>query len=93
MENGTEGRGGIRWDRVVEKVWKDIGGNQEEILSIEKFAGCKTEVKEKIEIRERQNAEIVLSCRGPGPARKKRHASSQEEEEIAQMCPCGKAVE
>ena len=47
MENGTEGRGGIRWDRVVEKVWKDIGGNQEEILSIEKFAGCKTEVKEK----------------------------------------------
>ena len=34
-------------------MWKDIGGNQEEILSIEKFAGCKTQVKEKIEIRER----------------------------------------
>ena len=28
-------------------------GNQEEILSIEKFAGCKTEVKEKTEILER----------------------------------------
>ena len=30
-----------------------MGGNQEEILSIEKFAGYKIEVKEKIEIRER----------------------------------------
>ena len=34
-------------------MWKDIGGNQEEILSIEKFAGCMTEVKEEIELRER----------------------------------------
>ena len=52
-EKVTKGRAGTRWDSVVEKVWKDIGGNQEEILSIEKFAGCMTEVKEKIEIRER----------------------------------------
>ena len=52
-EKVTKGRAGIRWDSVVEKVWKDIGENQEEILSIEKFAGCKTEIKEKIEIRER----------------------------------------
>ena len=42
-----------RWDSVVEKVRKHIGGNREEILSIEKFAGYKTEVKEKIEIREK----------------------------------------
>ena len=27
------------------------------------------------------------------PERRKRCASSREEEEIAQMCPCGKAVE
>ena len=26
------------------------------------------------------------------PERRKRYASSREEEEIAQMCPCGKAV-
>ena len=52
-EKVAKGRAGIRWDSVVEKVWKDIGGNQEEILSIEKFAGYKTEVKERIEIRER----------------------------------------
>ena len=39
--------------RIVEKVWKDIGGNQEKILSIEKFAGHKTEAKEMIERRER----------------------------------------
>ena len=52
-ESVAKGRAGIRWDSVVEKVWKDIGGNQEEILSIDKFAGYKTEVKEKIYIRER----------------------------------------
>ena len=58
----TKERAGIRWDSVVEKVWKDRGGNQEilsierldrggnqEILSIERFAGYKTEVKEMIE--------------------------------------------
>ena len=27
------------------------------------------------------------------PDRRKRYASSREEEEMAQMCPCGKAVE
>ena len=44
-EKVTKGRAGTRWDSVVEKVWKDIGGNQEEITSIEKIAGYKTEVK------------------------------------------------
>ena len=52
-EKVTKGRAGMRWDGVVEGVWKDIGGNQEEIPSIEKFAGYKTEVKERIEIRDR----------------------------------------
>ena len=52
-EKVTKARAGIRWDSVVEKVWKDIGGHQEEMLSIEKFAGYKTEVKENIKIRER----------------------------------------
>ena len=31
-EKATKGRAGIRWDSVVEKGRKDIGGNQEEIL-------------------------------------------------------------
>ena len=47
----------MRWNSVVEKVSKGIGGNQEEILllqlSREKFGGYKTEVKVKIETRER----------------------------------------
>ena len=47
-EKVTKGRAGVRWDSVVEKVRKNIGANQEEMLSIEKFAGCKTEVKENI---------------------------------------------
>ena len=53
LEEVTKGPAGIRWDSVVEKVWKHIGGNQEEILSTEKFGGYRTEVKEKIETRER----------------------------------------
>ena len=28
-EKITKGRAGTRWDRVFEKVWKDIGGSQE----------------------------------------------------------------
>ena len=52
-EKLAKGRAGIRWDSVVEKAWRDIGGNEENTLSIEKFAGYKTEVKENIEIRER----------------------------------------
>ena len=47
-EKVTKGRAGVRWDSVVEKVRKNIGANQEEMLSIEKLAGCKTEVKENI---------------------------------------------
>ena len=51
-EKVAKGRAGIRWDGVVEKEWKDIGGSLQEILPIEKFAGYKTEVKENVEIRE-----------------------------------------
>ena len=55
-EKITKGRAGIRWDNVVEKIRKDIiGGDQEEVLSTEKFGGYKTEEAEKaIEERERQ---------------------------------------
>ena len=35
-EKITNGRAGIRWDNVVEKIWKEIGGDQEDILSKEK---------------------------------------------------------
>ena len=42
-EKVTEGRAGIRCDNVVEKVWKDIGENPDEILSVDKFAGYNTE--------------------------------------------------
>ena len=45
LEKDTKGRAEVKWDGVVEKVWKEIGGNQEEILSINKFGGCKAEVK------------------------------------------------
>ena len=31
-EKITKERAGIRWDNVVEKIWKDLGGGQEEVL-------------------------------------------------------------
>ena len=49
-EETTKGRARIRWDNVVEKTWKDLGGDQQEILSMDTFGGYKTEeVKERIE--------------------------------------------
>ena len=53
MGENNKGRAGIRRDNVVEKIWKDLVGYQEEVLSIEKFGGYKTEVLERIEKRER----------------------------------------
>ena len=50
----TKGRAGTRWDNVVEKIWIHLGGDQEEVLSIEKFAGYKTEVPGITEEREKQ---------------------------------------
>ena len=52
-EKITKGRAGIRWDNVVKKIWKDVGGGQE-VLSTEKFGGYKTEAKGRTEERERQ---------------------------------------
>ena len=44
----TKGRAEIRRESVVEKVWRDIGH-----CSVDKFGGYKTELKERVEIRER----------------------------------------
>ena len=46
-EKVTKGRAGIRWDSVVDKVWKDIGGNQQEIMSIEKLRGTRKKLKDR----------------------------------------------
>ena len=45
-EKVTKGRAGIRWDNVVDKAPKEIGGSQEEIRSMEQFRGFETEVME-----------------------------------------------
>ena len=43
-EKITKGRAGIRWDNAVEKIWKDLGGDQEEVLSIDRsLAGTRHE--------------------------------------------------
>ena len=44
----AKGRGGIRWDSVVEKVWKDIGGKQEEAMPADKFDGHRAEAQERL---------------------------------------------
>ena len=51
-EKVTNGRAGIRWDSVFEKVRKGIRGNKEELRSGGRFGGYKTEVEEMIERRE-----------------------------------------
>ena len=43
-ERKTKGQAGITWDNEVEKIWKDLGEDQEEVLFIEKFGGYRTEV-------------------------------------------------
>ena len=40
-EKVTKWRAGIRWDNVVDKVFKEIGGSQEEALSMEERGGQK----------------------------------------------------
>ena len=55
-EKITKGWAAIRWDDVVEKIWKDLGGNQEEVLFTEKFGGYKTKVKEKTEKKRKASA-------------------------------------
>ena len=52
-ENNKSARAGIRWHNVIKKIWKDLGGDQEEILYIEKFGEYKTELNETIEERDR----------------------------------------
>ena len=43
----AKGRAGLRWDNVVEKAWKDIGGNQEAGMSAGKFGKYKAGVLQK----------------------------------------------
>ena len=43
----------VRWDKEVEKVWQEIGGNKDEVLSIGESAGYKTKVRDMIETREK----------------------------------------
>ena len=33
LEKRTKGKTGIRWDKVVENIWKEIGGNKTEITT------------------------------------------------------------
>ena len=56
-EKVIKGRAGIRWDSAVwENVWKDVGGNQEEAMSAEKFGRYKTKAEERIKIGEKGRA-------------------------------------
>ena len=42
-----------KWDNTVEKIWKGLEGDPEEVLFIEKFNGYKTKVKARIEEKQR----------------------------------------
>ena len=53
----TKGKAGIRKDKVVENVWKEIGGNQKEIMSKDDSGEYKTKVSDMIELREKKTLE------------------------------------
>ena len=44
----------VRWEKEVEKVWQEIGGNKDEVLSIGESAGYKTKVRDMIETRKKE---------------------------------------
>ena len=44
-EKTAQRRAGIRWENVLEKIWKGLG-DREEVLSIEELGGYKTGVQE-----------------------------------------------
>ena len=46
----AKGKAIIRWDKVVENVWKEIGGNKKKIMSIEDVGEYKTKVGDMIEL-------------------------------------------
>ena len=48
----TKGKAGIRWDKVVENIWKEIGGDKNDIVSIEDVGEYKTKLDDMIEVRE-----------------------------------------
>ena len=43
----------VRWDKEVERVWKEMGGNKDEELSIGERAGYKTKKRDMIDVREK----------------------------------------
>ena len=47
----TNEQAGIRWDRVVENLWREIRGNQNEIMSIDDGGGYKTKLRHMVEKR------------------------------------------
>ena len=53
MGEKTKGGAGIRWNDVVEKIWNDLGRDQEGVLSIDKFGRYKKKEVKSIKERER----------------------------------------
>ena len=44
----------VRWDKEVERVWQEIGGNKDEVLSIGESERYKTKVRDMIETRRKE---------------------------------------
>ena len=59
-ESKKRARGGIRWGSVVEKVLKDVGANQEGIMSPDKSCRYKTKAEETMRVERREMLLIAL---------------------------------
>ena len=74
-EKVTKSRAGTRWDSAVEKGWKDIGGNPEEMLSIKKF-GAQDRSKRKDRNEGKVSACLLYTSPSPRDKRQSRMPSS-----------------
>lgn len=45
-----KGQTRMRWDRGVDEIWKEVGGNEAEILFTGERGGCKTWIRDMMEI-------------------------------------------
>ena len=104
----TKGQAGVRWDNVVEKIWKDFGGEQERVRlalrnkvkeekHLEIYGGLREDIVIKTYLRRpmdyAKKLKLRFRVREPGPTRKKTYTSSREKDVANNMCPCGTTIE
>ena len=83
-ENVTKGRTGIRWNNVGDKVWKEIGGKQEEIYCPRRSLGGMYKAELKRNVKKKGRASVKKG----GTGRTFRYIREVLSEETGMQCTC-----